>query len=170
MFHAIRSGPPFALPAALAGAIMLAISTVGAAEHPATADIAKIEACVEKNQAAGRHRDALCLELVAGPCRALPGGETTLGMVDCLKRELAAWDSLLNRYYGALMRQLDQPARTALRDAQRAWIPFRDKACAFGPAVYQGGSIGRPLAAQCLMEETARRASGLKVWLEEMNR
>lgn len=152
------------------GALFLIVSAVNAAEPPAAADFAVIEACLEKSQAAGPHRDALCLELIAGPCQALPGGETTAGMVMCLQRELAVWDSLLNRYYSELMGQLDKPATTALREAQRAWIPFRDKLCAFGPALYEGGSIGGPLRAQCLMNETARRASGLKVWLEEIDR
>ena len=154
----------------MTGALFLAVSAAGAAEPPAAADFAVVEACLEKNQAAGRHRDGPCLALISGPCQALPGGETTAGMEMCLQRELAVWDSLLNRYYADMMRQLDGTAKTALRDAQRAWIAFRDAACAFPPAVYEGGSIGRPLAAQCLMEETARRAVGLKVWLEEMNR
>jgi uncharacterized protein YecT (DUF1311 family) len=152
------------------GALFLAVSTAGAAEPPAAADFAVIEACLEKSQAAGPHRDGLCVELIADPCQALPGGETTRRMVMCLQRELAVWDSLLNCYYADMIRQLDGAAKTALREAQRAWIPFRDKACAFGPAFYEGGSIGGPLRAQCLMEETARRASGLKVWLEEMDR
>ena len=169
MSCAARAGCWFVLPMALAGMVMLIVSAVNAAESP-TADIALIEFCLEKNQAAGPHRDGLCLELIAGPCQALPGGETTAGMVACLQRELAAWDELLNRYYFALIRQLDKPAMAALRQAQRAWIPFRDKTCAFPPAVYEGGSIGRPLAAECLMEETARRVAVLKVWLEEMDR
>ncbi len=155
---------------ALAGLIMLAVSAVSAAEPPAAADFAVIEACLDNNQAAGTHRDRLCLELIASPCQALPGGETTIGMVMCRQRELAVWDSLLNRYYTDLNRQLDGTARTALRQAQRAWIPFRDAVCAFPPAVYEGGSIGGPLRAQCLMEETARRAAGLKGWLEELDR
>ena len=160
----------FSLYVALAGMALPAVSAVSAAEPPAAADFAVIEACLEKNQAAGPHRDGLCLELIASPCQALPGGETTLGMVMCVQRELAVWDSLLNRYYADMIRQLDDTARTALREAQRAWVPFRDKLCAFPPALYEGGSIGGPLRVQCLMEETARRASGLKVWLEEMDR
>jgi len=153
-----------------AGALFVAVTAASAAGPPSAPDLAVIEACLEKNQAVGAHRGGLCLELVAGPCQARPGGETTRGMVMCLQRELAVWDSLLNRYYGDMIGQLDGTARTVLREAQRAWIPFRDKTCAFGPAFYEGGSIGGPLRAQCLMEETARRASGLKVWLDEMDR
>ncbi len=154
----------------LSGTLFLAVSAAGAAEPPVAADVVLVEACLEKNRAAGPHRDGLCLELIAGPCQARPGGETTRGMVMCIQRELAVWDELLNRYYFALIRQLDKPAMAALRQAQRAWIPFRNKTCAFPPALYQGGTIGGPLAAQCLMEETARRTAVLKVWLEEMDR
>lgn len=154
----------------IAIALIAGASAAGAGEPPAEAGVAMVQACLEENRAAGVNRHGLCLDLIAGPCRARPGGETTLGMVECANRELAVWDSLLNRYYRDLIRQLDSTARTALRDAQRAWIAFCDKTCAFGPAVYEGGSIGGPIRAQCLMQETARRATDLKGWLEEMDR
>ena len=75
----------------------------------------------------------------------------------CLQRELAVWDRLLNRYYTDLIRQLDGTARTALREAQRAWISFRGKTCHFSWTVYEGGTIRGQIAANCLMIETARR-------------
>jgi hypothetical protein len=40
-------------------------------------------------------------------------------------------DAALNAAYKTLMAKLDAPAQARLRDAQRAWIAFRDKECAF---------------------------------------
>ncbi|HSG95113.1 MAG TPA: lysozyme inhibitor LprI family protein, partial [Afifellaceae bacterium] len=98
------------------GALFLAASAVNAAEPPAAADIAVIEACLADNRDSEQDRGSLCSGLIAGPCQARPGGETTRGVVMCLQRELAVWDGLLNRYYADMIRQLDGAARTALRE------------------------------------------------------
>ena len=152
------------------GALILAASAVNAAEPPAAAAFAVIEACLADNRDSEQDRDSLCSGLIANPCQARPGGETTPGIVECLYRERMVWDALLNRYYVALIGRLDKSSIAALREAQRAWIPFRDKVCKFQWTVYRDGTIRGPVAASCLMEETARRAVDLKIWLEEMDR
>jgi uncharacterized protein YecT (DUF1311 family) len=47
---------------------------------------------------------------------------------------------------------------------QRAWIEFRDKACTYEAALWQGGTGQGPAAISCLMEQTARQALSLDVW------
>ena len=49
-----------------------------------------------------------------------------------------------------------------LRQVQRAWITYRDRKCAFFRVHYAGGSMARWLAAQCMMDTTARRAIELR--------
>ncbi|MCF7776909.1 DUF1311 domain-containing protein [Sulfitobacter sp. M220] len=106
-----------------------------------------------------------------------PGGSSTYGMGGCLDRELQFWDQRLNDNYAAVMVQAKRrdadavPASEdragvadALREMQRAWIEFRDKACTYEAALWQGGTGQGPAAISCLMEQTARQALSLDVW------
>ena len=52
----------------------------------------------------------------------------------------------------------------ALREMQRAWIVFRDKACTYEASLWQGGTGRGPAAINCLMQQTARQALSLDVW------
>ena len=51
---------------------------------------------------------------------------STQGMVECYGAAYEAWDAALNDAYGALMKTLTAEEAGKLRDAQRAWIAFRD--------------------------------------------
>ena len=108
------------------------------------------------------------------PVRLRPGGDTTRGMEQCLAREAAAWDMVLNRYWPRLMMQSgeidaanDTPndtrslaidsATETLRAAQRAWITFRDAECRASYASWGEGSFRTVAHAACLLDLTARR-------------
>ncbi|WP_239807309.1 lysozyme inhibitor LprI family protein [Croceicoccus hydrothermalis] len=64
-------------------------------------------------------------------------------------------DAELNRYYTAAMDRLKEQgedyhqARTELRDAQRAWIKYRDSECGAVFTNWYPGSIARTMAADC---------------------
>lgn len=47
----------------------------------------------------------------------------------CLAQDLRDSDKRINAVYKALMGNLDEAGKTALRDEQRAWLKRRDKAC-----------------------------------------
>lgn len=103
------------------------------------------------------------------------GGDTTLGMVDCMAAETRVWDDYLNREYQATlawaaeMDALEGVAdtgfpslRDALRSAQRIWIDFRDAECLVDYAVWGRGSMRTIAGASCQMEMTADRTIHLR--------
>ncbi|TIP39744.1 MAG: DUF1311 domain-containing protein, partial [Mesorhizobium sp.] len=53
-----------------------------------------------------------------------------------------------------------------LRDAQRAWIPFRDKECAFRTQPYADGSVYSTLVETCKAELTKARLAQLQHQLQ----
>lgn len=134
------------------------------------------QTCLEGAESYGTKID--CAGASAGQCMDdTPGGSSTVGMGGCLERELAYWDGLLNSHYKAAMAQAksldaDRPASmkdlpgaaTALRDMQRAWIPFRDKACAYEASLWAGGTGQGPAALSCLLQQTAKQALTLEPW------
>ena len=56
---------------------------------------------------------------------------TTQGMVACYGTANEAWDAALNEVYASLRETLTPDEAAALRDAQRAWIAFRDAESTF---------------------------------------
>lgn len=124
---------------------------------------------------AGSEDRSPCIGRSAEACIATPDGFTTVGMGFCLGRELEYWDGRLNAAYGALreieaaadagMRELGATVPSmadALRDAQRAWIAFRDADCAYELSQWGGGSGGGPATGRCLMQMTGERALALE--------
>ena len=95
-----------------------------------------------------------------------------LEMTVCAQRGFEEADAELNAVYReamAEMRQLDQNlpdyqkgAADTLRDAQRAWIPFRDKACESYGFLARGGTMEPQLVASCLATMTRTRIEDLK--------
>ena len=126
------------------------------------------------SQAVGPARE-ICVGLSAAACMETPDGYTTVGMSVCLGSELEYWDGRLNAAYRSL---LETDGRTdaemadlgsaapqlvpALREMQRAWISFRDAACAYERAQWGGGTGGGPASAHCAMTITARQAMVLE--------
>lgn len=75
-------------------------------------------------------------------------------------------DQALNENYRALMQQLDKANRTRLRDAQRAWLAFRDKECLFKTQGQRDAASARVMHDSCLEALTGLRAEQLKRELE----
>ncbi len=133
---------------------------------------AETEACL--SQATGPARE-ICVGLSAAACIDTPDGYTTVGMSICLGHELEYWDGRLNAAYETLresdgrtdaeMAELGSaapPLVPALREMQRAWISFRDAACAYERAQWGGGTGGGPASVHCAMTITARQALALE--------
>lgn len=115
--------------------------------------------------------DPSCIGTAAEICMEVSdGGFSTVGMVACISRELDYWDARLNDSYQALRaRHRADDADTAnipgipsmelaLRDMQRAWIPFRDATCDYERSLWGGGTGGGPATAGCRMRLTGQQA------------
>jgi len=84
---------------------------------------------------------------------------TQMDLNKCAEDNLQSADKALNRAYQELMaKQDDAASQRRLKEAQRAWIAFRDRQCAFevGPQE-TGGSIWPTEFSGCMEEMTAAR-------------
>jgi len=118
-----------------------------------------------------------CLTLPAAaqdPICADPPDQQT--MTACAYQEWQTADAELNSVYRRVMAMLkDQDAQLyaaqrggpeALRDAQRAWITFRDKTCEAEGFAMRGGTAEPMVVAFCLTRITRERIGHLYGMLE----
>jgi uncharacterized protein YecT (DUF1311 family) len=59
--------------------------------------------------------------------RCIEADSSTAGMANCTKQAEVEWDQELNKYYGLLIKSLNKEQAELLRQAQRAWLEYRDK-------------------------------------------
>lgn len=90
--------------------------------------------------------------------------DNTLEIVDCIEVRTKVWDGRLNQAYKALTTMLRDPSMKAqiapLKDAQKAWIKYRDANCAFYAAGQ--GTITQIETASCMRDMTQARAIELQ--------
>jgi uncharacterized protein YecT (DUF1311 family) len=97
--------------------------------------------------------------------------QTTREMRHCAAQDYERADIELNAAYKAAqrsMRRLDQDlpedlkgASNALLQAQRAWIPFRDAACAAEGFQFRGGTFEPLMILTCMTHLTEQRTDQL---------
>ena len=107
-----------------------------------------------------------CIGSASNICQTAPGGGSTVGMVDCSRREQSWWDGQLNSYYGELETALEPGVFASLRKAQKIWIAYRDAKCDFTYQLWSEGTISQVFLAYCLMDTTAERAIELSQALD----
>ena len=87
---------------------------------------------------------------------------TTRDMVECQAMEYQAADDELNSAYQNVRADQDQTGRIILRDAQRAWIKYRDAECNRHADFARGGTIASTIKLSCLTQMTAQRTQELR--------
>jgi uncharacterized protein YecT (DUF1311 family) len=92
--------------------------------------------------------------------------KTQADLAICTAGNAASADAGLNAVYKALAARLSPADLKRLRDAQRAWIPFRDKECAFRTKPYADGSVYSTLVETCRTELTKARLAQLQHQLQ----
>ena len=161
--------------------IVLAIMALPAAAQDLPFSPKATEACLEAaTDQAGREA---CIGQSAEACYSRDGVYSNYAVGICFGAEADYWDVRLNTAYLALIRaeteMLDDLRKigatapdtvTALRDMQRAWIPYRDAACWYEYSTWGGGSGGGPANAECLMHLTGRQALEMEARLAERGR
>jgi uncharacterized protein YecT (DUF1311 family) len=95
---------------------------------------------------------------------------TTSGMRRCVSQFYEVWDGLLNLSYKELMSKLDRDGQQKLREAQRAWIKFRDLEMASMDSIYSQtqGTMYLVVHAGNVMDITKARAIQLDGYLADL--
>jgi uncharacterized protein YecT (DUF1311 family) len=90
-------------------------------------------------------------------------------MNQCAGKAYREADARLNEAYRKLVSMLDEAEIAQLKEAQTAWLKYRDTNCMFVADQYKGGSIHPLIQSTCLKEVTNRRTVELKAQIKERN-
>jgi uncharacterized protein YecT (DUF1311 family) len=121
----------------IVGLVAVAVCATAALAQP-KAPQSEYQRCV----AASGHRDAV--------------------LADCERAEWRRQDQALNDAYKQLDAKLDDKRKAKLRNAQRAWLTFRNGQCAYETSGEAGGTIAPVLEASCLKRLTEARVEDLR--------
>ncbi len=92
---------------------------------------------------------------------------TQFEMNQCAGKAYRAADATMNSVYRKLVAMLDEDEKAKLKEAQVAWLKYRDTNCEFVGDQYAGGSIRPLIEATCLADMTKSRATELKTQIKE---
>lgn len=95
------------------------------------------------------------------PCA---NAESTVEMGACGQYAYGYADRLLNKTYKQLKDSLDAEGRVLLRNAQRAWVNFRDAECLHERDLARGGTMAGLLQLGCLESMTSERTAELETY------
>ncbi len=101
---------------------------------------------------------AMALPVTASADNCDQGNLTGFDSVYCFSKVFLGEDARLNDNYGTLRSLLNSGQRSILRDAQRGWIAYRDRACMSGPTTVN---------VDCALRETRNRADFLQARITE---
>lgn len=98
------------------------------------------------------------------PCA---NAETQGEMNICWGNQYKAADAKLNQVYRQFMTKLDDEDKAQLKEAQTAWLKYRDTNCDFVGDQYKGGTMRPMIAAICLTDVTSSRTKELNAQMKE---
>lgn len=101
-------------------------------------------------------------------CLAIEENQTTLGMVECMNKELEVQDAALNAAYRALIADMTPEQKAGLKKAQRAWIVFRDADCRarYSP---DWGTFSSLTSNMCMVQRTVERTLELEAFIPDLS-
>jgi uncharacterized protein YecT (DUF1311 family) len=99
---------------------------------------------------------------------------TTAARIKCFINATQRWDSVLNVSYKQLRSKLNPQAQEKLKQAQTAWIAYRDKETTllddiFANNQHSAGSIVQLYRVEFIMNLTKTRALLFQEYLKELN-
>lgn len=92
---------------------------------------------------------------------------TQFEMNQCAGKAYRAADASMNQVYRKLVSMLDEEEQAQLKEAQLAWLKYRDMNCEFVADQYKGGSIRPLIQASCLKDLTKNRTTQLKTQIKD---
>jgi len=98
------------------------------------------------------------------PCE---DAQTQADMNICFGNEYKKADGALNKVYQQLAAMLDEDDKAQLKNAENAWLKYRDTNCEFVADQYKGGSMRPMIAAICLADVTDNRTKELKSQIKD---
>jgi uncharacterized protein YecT (DUF1311 family) len=93
--------------------------------------------------------------------------DTQAAMNVCAGQEYRTADAALNRAYQQLVAKLEPDEKLQLKEAQTAWLKYRDTNCDFVADQYKGGSIRPMILGLCLADVTRTRTTELKAQIKD---
>lgn len=95
---------------------------------------------------------------------------TTMGMIECMNEYAKNWDTLLNKYYKLLKAELKQDGKNYLKEAEIAWIKFRDAENELIEHIFTSleGTMYLPMLAEEKATLIKTRALQLKSYYQEL--
>ena len=100
----------------------------------------------------------------ADPCA---NAQTQAEMTQCAANAYKAADKVLNQVYQQLVAKLDDEEKAQLKEAQTAWLKYRDANCDFVADQYKGGTMRPMIYAGCLEAVTRNRTTELRTQIKE---
>ena len=101
-----------------------------------------------------------------GPC-ANPQSQAEMNQ--CAGEEYKAADAVLNQVYQQFMAKLDDEEKAQLKEAETAWLKYRDANCDFVADQYKGGSMRPMIHGLCLADVTRNRTTELRNQIKDRN-
>ena len=95
---------------------------------------------------------------------------TQFDMTQCAGKAFRAADDALNQVYRKLVALLDEEEKPQLKEAQTAWLKYRDTNCDFVADQFKGGTMRPMVNALCLADVTKNRTAELRTQIKERNR
>ena len=97
----------------------------------------------------------------------MENAEDQAAMAQCAAQAYQASDAQLNELFHEIRQRVgdDVDTRHLLRDAERAWVAFRDAECAFAASAVAGGSAYPMVLDLCLNELTQSRIEQFRQYL-----
>jgi uncharacterized protein YecT (DUF1311 family) len=87
----------------------------------------------------------------------------------CAGKEYKSADAELNQVYQKLSSILNDEEKSQLKEAENAWIRYRDLNCEFVADQYKGGSIRPMIHGLCLSDVTRNRTAELRSQIKDRN-
>ena len=95
--------------------------------------------------------------------------QTQADMNICCGNQYKSADTQLNKTYQQLAALLEADEKAQLKNAETAWIKYRDANCDFVADQYKGGTIRPMIYAICLADVTNNRTTELKNQIKDRN-